>query len=521
MKQQSNRSSGTGGFFKRLNAWVFWPPFLLLLVALTLSLLDEKRFHAFTTAANGWILDHFDGLFSYTAFGMVILCVLVWISPLGKIKIGGAAAVPLFSKGRWFAIVLCTTVAVGILFWGTAEPIFHLYGAPAGLGLEAGSADAARFSMATVMMHWSFTPYAIYAIPALLFALAYYNRKRAFSLGSILFPLQRQPAGIAQRTFIDAICLFALVAGMAAALGAGMLSLSGGISRLTGWSSSSGMLGLVALAIVLTFTISAASGLLKGIRFLSVFNLWVFIALSVVILVVGPTRAIFDSLISGLSAYASNFLPHSLGLGAFEDKGWTHSWTTFYWANWMAWAPVTALFLGRIAYGRTVRQFLLFNWIFPALFGIAWMAIYSGSTLHAEMEQDAGMQAVLNDVGPEAIVYRLFEQMPGSTVLTIVFLLAIFISYVTAADSNTEAMSGLSTAGISPESPDPPVVIKFVWGATIGLVAWVMISYAGIDGVKMLSNLGGLPALFLLLVASIGLLVLVVRSWKSRGKELD
>ena len=32
-------------------------------------------------------------------------------------------------------------------------------------------------------------------------------------------------------------------------------------------------------------------------------------------------------------------------------------------------------------------------------------------------------------------------------------------------------------------------------GAIIGCVSWVMVAYVGIDGVKMLSNLGGLPGM--------------------------
>ena len=480
---------------------VFLPPFVLILVALCFSLFETEAFFATVSGANTWILDHFDWLFNYTSFFMVLLCAITFFSPLGKIKIGGAAAKPMLSKWRWFSIVLCTTIAVGILFWGAAEPLFHLKSPPK--GLEPYADATAAFSMSTMFMHWTITPYAIYAVPALLFAIGYYNRKRQYSLGSILFPISNRRHAKWWGEPLNAICLFALVAGMAANLGVGLLSLAGGVGNLSALSTSPELLAVIAIFIVAAFTISASTGLMKGIRLLSDWNLRIFIALGVFVLVFGPTGAVFENLWDGLQAYVRNFIPHSLGTGTFSDEGWMHSWTSFYWANWMAWAPITALFLGRIAYGYTVRQFLIFNWLLPAAFSMLWMAIFSSTSLHYEMVEAAGMVKSLEASGTESVIYRLFDQLPGTKGLAVFFLITMVISFVTAADSNTEAMSGISSTGISPENPESPMLIKYVWGITVGIVAWVMVSFAGIDGIKMLSNLGGLPALLLLVLASI------------------
>jgi glycine betaine transporter len=497
--------------FVRLKGWVFWPPFLLLVTALIYSLVDSASFLEQVTDINNWILKHFDWLFSYTSFFMVLVCVAIMVSPIGKLKIGGKDAVPILNRWRWFTVILCTTIAVGILFWGVAEPLYHLQGPPKSLGADPMSNEAENFSISTVFMHWSFTPYAIYAIPALLFALAYYNRRRSYSLGSILFPFIPADRSGKLNTILDAVCLFALVAGMSAVLGVGILSLSGGIAQLTGTATTPWILGLITIAIVATFTISAASGLLKGIKTLSAINVVIFIGIALFVLLFGPTAEIFGYMGKGLGEYVTNFVPQSLGTGDYSDTEWTHSWTTFYWANWMAWAPITALFLGRIGYGYTVREFMLFNWIIPACFSILWMSIFSGTSLHMELSGTGDLIKSLNENGTESIIYVIFNELPLSLLLIPVFLIAVFISYVTAADSNTEAMSGISTTGISPESPGSPVAIKFLWGIIIGLMAWTMVSFAGIDGIRMLSNLGGFPALILLLAATIGMVVLLVR----------
>ncbi|MCP4459923.1 MAG: BCCT family transporter [Cytophagales bacterium] len=500
--------------FAKLNHWVFWPPFVLLTSALIYSLADSDQFLSYATGANQWILDHFDLAFSYTAFFMVVLCLVVAVSPLGKIKIGGEDAVPILTKWRWFSIILCTTIAVGILFWGVSEPLYHITSPPRGHTAAQSPEAAFEFAMSTMFMHWSFTPYAIYAVPALMFAIGYYNRKLPFSLNTMLFSFSSLQRVKAWDRVLNAICLFALVAGMSAALGAGILSLAGGWAKIFDTDVSPFSLALMTLLIVLSFTISAASGLLKGIRILSGINFFIFVILCGFMMVFGPTRVIFDGFIIGIQSYVQNFIPHSLSLGEFNDKSWTHAWTTFYWAIWMAWAPVTCLFLGRISYGYTVRQFLLFNWLIPSAFSILWMSIFSGTSLHLESSGQLDLVGLLGSKGPEAIIYQIFDYLPGAWLLLVIFLVTMYISYVTAADSSTEAMSGISSFGISPEAPSPPILIKFLWGGIIGLVAWVMVSYSGIDGVRMLSNLGGLPALFLIVLVNVGLVKWLIDKWK-------
>lgn len=485
----------------------------MLVAALTYSLANKDGFLQLVSNANTWILNHFDTAFNYTSFFMVVLCLIIYFSPIGKVKIGGDNAQPLLDRYRWFSIILCTTIAVGILFWGSAEPIYHISSPPSSLALST-DADKAAFSMSTVFMHWSFTPYAIYTIPALLFALGYYNRKQKFSLSSMLFPITKNTNHKWWGITLNNICLFALVAGMAASLGAGILSLSGGIASIAGVANNAWLTGIITIVIVASFTLSAATGLLKGIRILSSINVAIFIALCILVAALGPTRELVSYMFAGLKEYAINFIPHSLSTGAFTDKEWTHSWTTFYWANWMAWAPVTALFLGRIAYGYTVRQFILFNWLIPSLFGIVWMSIFSGTSIYYELQEGINLTGVLQSKGPEAIIYSVLNNFPIATILIVIFLISMLISYVTAADSNTEAMSGISTEGLSPDSPNPPSYIKYLWGIVVGAVAWIMISFSGIDGVKMLSNLGGLPALFLLMLCCIGVVVLIIRRKK-------
>ena len=201
----------------------------MLLAAVGLSLWQGPAVVAAETTVNDWILGNFSPLFAWAGIGFLALLACIALSPLGGRVIGETGAIPILSRWRWFAVTLCTTIATGILFWGAAEPLFHLNDPPAMLGLEPGSDAAATFAMSTMFLHWTLTPYAIYTVAGLAFALVYYNRREPFSLSSLFVPLIGQRAHGPVGTSIDILCLYALVAGMAASLGAGVLALAGGI----------------------------------------------------------------------------------------------------------------------------------------------------------------------------------------------------------------------------------------------------------------------------------------------------
>lgn len=498
---------------KGLKHWVFWPPFLLVVGATILSFINKDVFVTVVTKANDWLIANFGWFFSVGGLIMVAVCIWVFFSPLGKIKIGGSDAKPLLNKWNWFAITLCTTIAAGLTFWGIVEPVYHMTSPPASLRIEPGSPEAAIFSMSTMFLHWTITPYAIYTVPGLMFAFVYYNMGKSFSLGSTLSPLFGDKMNGKWGNFIDVISLFTLALGMASALGTSILNLSGGVNYLSGMTSGPLLWAIVAIIVVSTFIISASSGLLKGIRILSDINLRAYILIALFIFITGPTAYILSLSTESFGSYLSNFFEKSLFTGAAGEDPWPHSWTTFYWANWFSWAAITALFLGRVAYGYTIRQFIIMNFIAPASIGVVWMSIFSGTAI-SMLSNGGNLGQVLLDKGPEAVLYAMFGELPLSIIVIPFYLLVVFLSMVTASDSNMTAMGGISSTGISPNSPEPGIGIKIVWGVTVGLVAWVMISYAQIEGIKMLSNLGGAPAILIELLVVIGLIKIARNPYK-------
>lgn len=483
---------------KNVKGAVFWPPFLLLIAAMGLCLYDVKTFQDTVNAANGWLLANFTWLFTSSSLAMVMMIVWSYFSKLGEITIGGKGSKPKVTRWEWFSITLCTTVATGILFWATAEPIFHVYSPPESLGIKPGSGEAVTFAMSTMFLHWSFTPYCIYGVAALAFALAHYNLDKPYSIGSMLSPAFGPGIEGKWGNAVDSIALLTLVLGMAASMGGGILSIAGGMTDLWGVPRSIWINAVIAGAIGVSFILSATTGLKKGIAFLSNANTQIFFGLAIFVVIFGPTVSMLAIGTDGLGEYFGKFFQKSLFTGGSSGDKWPQWWSVFYWCNWLAWAPVTALFLGSLGKGYTVREFVKMTVIYPSLFAILWMTIFSGTILSFDMANPGALKLVLDAKGAEAMVYAFLDKLPISSIVAAIFMFTVFISYVAGADANTEAMACLCEGKSANDETPSSTLLKVVWGAVICVVSWIMISFAGgIDGIKILGNLGGLPALFI------------------------
>ncbi len=488
----------------KIKMGIFIPPWIMAVALVVFSLRDAEGVLAGLNLVTSWILEQFAWLFNISTLFLIGVVIFVYFSPLSKVRIGGRSAKPMMRYRDLVWITLCTTIAAGILFWACAEPLYQMYAPSVVSGVEAGSEASAIFAMQTMYLEWTWTPYAIYSVATLTFAFVFYNMRQRYSIGSALVPLFGEKVHKFS-SLIDVVCLFALMAGVAASLGTGTMTIAGGLEQVFGVESGPFTWGIVIAIIVTTFVISSISGIMKGVRLLSSINAKIYMILLVFLLVFGPTVFMLNFAVESWGAYIKDFIPMSLYTGTIYEDGWAKSWPIFYWCNWLAWTPTTAVFLGRILKGYTVKEAIRCNFIIPAIFATIWMGLFSTATIYYELS-GTGMYELMLDKGAESVVYALFEQLPLSFVIIPFYLFIVFISFVTASDSNTTAMAGLCTVGIDQENQDSPISLKIVWGITIALVTWILISFAGIDGIKAASNLGGFPNLFLLILMGIGLL---------------
>lgn len=488
----------------KLRKAVFFPPWILLMAMVVVSFVNEDAFLTGMNLVTGWILDNFGWALNLTALGCVITVVIVWFSPLGKVRLGGRKARPMMGFMDLVWITLCTIVAGGILFWACAEPLYHLYEPAASSGATPGSPGAAIFAMKALFLEWTWTPCAIYTVATLIFAFVFYNMNQSFSMGSALVPALG-PKVKKYSTVVDIICLFTLVAGMAASLGTGAMSIGGGVESVFGVKSGPVSWAVIIFVIMVTFIISSVSGIMNGIRILSSINAKVYFLFLIFIFIFGPTAYMLNMSVESTGAFLTDFFQMSLMDGAAYGDSWAKSWPIFYWCNWLAWTPITAIFLGKILKGYTVRDAIKANFIIPSLFSMIWIGFFASSSLYYEFN-GVDLYGKMQESGTESVVYAVFDQLPLAVVVILFYLFIVFISIVTGSDSNTNAMAGLCTHGITPDQQESPAWLKVVWGISLGVMTWLLISFAGIDGIKAASNLGGFPNMFLVILMIIGLL---------------
>ena len=482
---------------------VFLIPWILVIATIILNFVNGDSFNALIMTITNFILDSFDWLFALMAFICVVLVVAAYFSPFGNVRIGGSKAKPMLNQTNYIWIVLCTIMAAGILLWACAEPMCHFYAPPR--DIQPKSAEAITFLMKDIFLEWTFTPMCIYGMPAILFAFLYYNAKKKYSIGTMLFPAFDSKLADKASPVVDCICLFALVCGMAASMGSAIFLVADGTNSLTngGIVSNPTTWTIIAIIIVAAFVTSAISGVMNGIRILSTINSRIYMVLGLFVFLFGPTTYILKLTVEGFGAYVSTFCQSSLFISAADGDGWAMWWPVFYWCNWMAWMPVTSLFLGKISKGYSVKEVIRVIVVFPALFSVAWLGLFSASSVYYELA-GKGINDAMVAGGTASATYAVLKQLPIPVISIAVFLSIVFVSFITASDSNTNAMAGLCTKSVSENSEESPAWLKLVWGITIGALCVIFVrAFKSTDALKYLSNLGGFPIVFLLIIITV------------------
>ncbi|MBR2188757.1 MAG: BCCT family transporter [Eubacterium sp.] len=482
---------------------VFLIPWILVIATIILNLVSADAFNSVIMAITSFILDDFDWLFALMAFVCVILVAAAYFSPFGNVRIGGRNAKPILNQTNYIWIVLCTIMAAGILLWACAEPMYHYFGPPSSITPE--SPEAITFIMKDIFLEWTFTPMCIYGMPAILFAFLFFNAKKKYSIGSMLYPAFSYKTAEKAGPVVDCVCLFALVCGMAASMGSAIFLVADGTSSLSGGAlkSTATLWTIIAAIIVTAFVASAVSGVMNGIRILSTINSRIYMVLGLFVFLFGPTFYILKLTIEGFGAYLSSFCQSSLFLSAADGDGWAMWWPVFYWCNWMAWMPVTSTFLGKISRGYSVKEVIRVIVVFPALFSVAWLGLFSSSSIYYELA-GKGINDAMQAGGTASATYAVLQQLPIPVISIAVFLAIVFVSFITASDSNTNAMAGLCTEGVSTDDTESPSWLKIVWGITIGVLCVIFINaFKSTDALKYLSNLGGFPIVFLLIIIAV------------------
>ncbi|PTX60344.1 choline/carnitine/betaine transport [Melghirimyces profundicolus] len=492
---------------KKIRWSVFAPIALLMAGTVLIGILNPNGFYNLQTGIVDYAFANFGWLFNWTALSLIFICLYLAFSKYGKIKFGGVNAKPTINKWEWFAISLTAGIGTGILFWGTAEPITHFSVPPEELGIKPGTEEAAVFSIAAVLQQWTLAPYAIYVICGIAVAYAHYNIQLPYSISSTLYPvLGKRSFGLAG-TVVDGLCMFSIIGASAAVLGEGVLQIGSGIGHLTNLNTGPILWALLVVAITVTYILSSYTGLQKGIRILADYNTKLFFFLMVFVFIFGPTVFILNLGTQATGSFLSSIPERFLWMSPMDGSEWPKSWPIFEWSLWMAYAPMIGMFLARLAYGRTLREFVTMNLLLPAGFGAIWFWSFGGSAIYYDWKGGGKLWDLINSEGGlELSLFAFLEHFPLPSLISWLLLIAVYISFTTLADSLTTTVSSLTTTSNTILDPEPPAKVKVFWGAVMGLMALLTITagtggeITGIDAVKQMATVSGFPILFFMIL---------------------
>jgi len=452
------------------------------------------------------VTHRFDWFFLTAANIFVLFCLMLIVSPWGKIRLGGPEATPDFGYVGWFAMLFAAGMGIGLMFYGVSEPLSHFTSSFGGvsvgedglrtdwapLGGAEGDAQASmRLGMAATIFHWGLHPWAIYAVVGLALALFSYNKGLPLTIRSAFYPLLGDRVWGWPGHVIDILAVFATLFGLATSLGFGATQANAGLNAVFGLPIGPVSEVLLISGITAIALVSVVRGLEAGVKRLSEINMGLAILLLLFVLLTGPTLALLAGFFDNLGAYLV-YLPALSNPVGRSDTNFVQGWTAFYWAWWISWSPFVGMFIARVSRGRTVREFLISVLLIPSLVCVLWMSVFGGAALQ-QVVADAYTAAQEADLPVQ--LFKMLEVLPLAGLTSIIGIVLVVVFFVTSSDSGSLVIDTITSGG----KVDAPAAQRVFWACFEGAVAIVLLLGGGLAALQSMVISTGLPFTLVLL----------------------
>lgn len=447
---------------------------------------------AFITETFGW--------FYMLAVAMfLVFIVVIAISKWGNIKLGPDHAEAQYSFPAWFAMLFSAGYGIALLFFGVAEPVLHYAAPPDG---AAETVDAAKQAMQIAFFHWGFHIWAIYGLVGLVLAYFSFRHGLPLSIRSALYPL------IGDRIYgpightVDTFAILGTLFGIATTLGLSVNQINAGINYLWPAIPVNVTVQIIAIAVITALAlISVVAGLDKGVKRLSILNMFLAVSLMLFVFVVGPSILILETFLQNTGSYLNNIVERTFNLQAYSRSDWIGNWTLFIFGWTIAWAPFVGLFIAKISRGRTIRQFVFGVMFVPTMFTFLWFSIFGDAALNMIMNQ--GYTALIGEVQENNAValFRLYEQLPLSSIVSFITVILIITFFVTSSDSGSLVIDSLASGG----ALHTPAWQRAFWAILEGVLASVLLLAGGLGALQTMTIASALPFAIIMIIAAIGL----------------
>ncbi len=485
---------------------VFWSSLGISALFVGWAVLFRENLNEVTTASLNWVTATFGWTYLVVTLAILVFLVFLAFSPTGEIRLGKDTDRPEFSTPTWFAMILSAVMGIGLVSYGVAEPISHLATPPHGLA-EPNTPAAAVRALQYSYFDWGLHAWAIFAVFGLAIAYSTHRKGRRTLVSQLFVPLLGDRVNGPIGKAIDVLAVFATLFGTTTSLGLGALQVNNGLGTLFGIPVNSVTQVLIIAAVTAVFTLSAVTGVSKGIKFLSQGSSLLAVALFVFMLVVGPTVFVANLYIESMGRWATDFFRMSLQGTAFGGLEWMQMWTYFMMAWWVSWGAFVGVFLARISRGRTIRGFIMGVLVVPSVVFFTWFTVFGGTAIHLDLFQ-GGNIAKRTAADVNSAFFATLEHFPLAGITSVIAIILVVLFFVSGADANTYVLSMMTSDGSL--TPRRPVLI--LWGVLTGVTAVVLMLAGGLTALQNTVIVTSLP--FLVIIAG-----LAVSFWKELGAD--
>ncbi|SFA83709.1 choline/glycine/proline betaine transport protein [Amycolatopsis marina] len=489
---------------------VFWPAAAIIAAFVLFTVIFPDTMGDAISAIQDTIIGTVGWYYTLIVSGFVIFALWVGLGHFGDIKLAPKDEEPEFKLGSWFAMLFAAGMGIGLVFYGVAEPLGH-YASPKP-GVEGTQTELAQQSIVQTFLHWGLHPWAIYVVVGLAVAYAIHRKGKGVSIRWTLEPLLGKRTNGWIGDVIDIAAIVGTLFGVATSLGLGVVQISAGLDFLEIVNNPGTWTQVILIGAITTLaTVSVVTGVKRGIKWLSNFNIGLAAALLLFVLIAGPTLFIFREAVQSIGLYFQNLVRLSFDTTALQGQDgvdWQGSWATYYWGWWISWAPFVGVFIARISRGRTVREFVAGVLAVPTLVTFIWFSAMGGTALYRELFQGGGLVSADGTVDTEGALFGLLDSMPAGTLVVIGAVILIATFFITSSDSGSLVVDMLASGG----DPEPPKWSRIFWAVAEGGVAIALLLAGGLGALQTAAIVIALPF-------SVVMLFMCVALWKDFSAE--
>ena len=448
--------------------------------------------------ANSTIIASFSGWYVYLVATLIVVCGVLALAPqTGSLRIGAPDEKPEFSRFSWFSMLFGAGIGIGMLTYSTGEPLAHFANNPDIIRgtVAASSPEAVRSAFMWTFLHWGFGAWCTYALVGLAIGYMAHRRGLPLTIRSSLAPLFGKSMSGTAGHVVDIVAVVATILGVAVTSGSGL-------------TASPAAITVSLLVLVGASTLSALSGVGRGIKWLSNLNMGLSFALLALFAIAGSGFYALKLLGTAIWDYVVTLPANSLTL--FQSDGsaagdslvqWQLDWSVFYWAWWIAFAPFVGMFIARISRGRTIREYVLGVALVPSLMCFIWMALAGGTAI--ELELSGAAQGTIVGTGLSDQLYATLAVLlsPEAAFIVSGLVVVLLMTYlITSVDSAILIVNTINGAG---ENEGKRRYHILFWGAALAfMVGSMLIIGDGIEAIRITMIIGALP--FSLVVVAMG-----------------